>query len=63
MEMQTKRGKRTLEQIMSERWRCKECGWEGEHRNKVHSRLRGYICPHCFQVNFEQIGDTNGSVE
>lgn len=40
---------------MSERWRCLECGWEGQWRELSHSRLRGYICPHCYQVNFERV--------
>lgn len=57
MQMQTSKPRRTLDEIMSERWRCLECSWEGEWRDRIHSRLRGYICPHCHNTRFERVED------
>jgi hypothetical protein len=55
MEMHNKRGLRTFEEIENDAFFCPDCGWEGRRFDRIHSRLRGYICPRCYSQHTQRV--------
>lgn len=63
MEMHTKRGPRSANDIRNEPFRCTECGWTGPSSERIWAHysgsglsLRGFICPKCYKKTTERVG-------